>query len=251
MAAADLRSSSAELVNWQRTPPALKRNTKRNRVPGQTRRADHYRSYDPIVAKRRSPIRQLVCSRCGTLNAATATSCSTCGSERFAPDWVQQLRRVSQAFAVQVTDPYPASSSTDPVLTLYKSWPVPKSFNIPTAAQWEAVRRIVETELATFLGWRTPEEVAKAKADATKADKEAEAALAALTGQDPKALVRIVESLKLTDVPPEELPLLGEALAGIGDVLVGVDDPTRSVADGAPSVPSRRQWVGVSGFVTG
>jgi DNA-directed RNA polymerase subunit RPC12/RpoP len=181
----------------------------------------------PTGKGRRKPA-QLICDRCGAINKATASECSSCGSKRFAREWVQQLRRVNRSFAVQVTDAHPLSESTDPVLTLYKWWPGGKaSFNIPNAAQWEAVRRIVETELAPFLGWRTPEEAAKASKQAAKVDKQAQAELAARTGQDPKALARIIRSLKLADVAPEELPQLGEAIADIAEVLVGMDEGRR------------------------
>jgi hypothetical protein len=140
---------------------------------------------------------------------------------------VQQLRRVSPAFAVQVSDPHPASESSDPVLTLYKSWPIPKSFNIPSAVQWDAVSRIVETELAPFLGWRTRAQTSKAAKRAEKADKQAQAELAAVAGQDPKAISQLIRSLKLKDLPPEELPQLSAAIADIADALVGLDERRR------------------------
>jgi ribosomal protein L40E len=169
--------------------------------------------------------KQLVCDKCGALNGSRATACSTCGGTRFAPNWVQQLRRVNRSFAVQVTNPHPLSDSTDPVLTLYKWWPGGKAtFNIPSAQQWETVRRIVETELAPFLGWSTPAATAKAAKQAAKEDKQAQVELAALTGQDPKAIGRIIGSLKLADASPEELPRVGEAIAEIAEALAGLDD---------------------------
>ena len=114
------------------------------------------------------------------------------------------------------------------MLTLYKWWPGGKaSFNIPNAQQWEAIRRIIDTELSPYLGWRSTDEAAKAKRKAAKEDKQVDADLIALTGQDPKALARIIKSLQLSDAPPEELPRLGEAIADIAEVLAGIDEGRR------------------------
>lgn len=177
--------------------------------------------------RKKRKAKQLVCNKCGALNAAKATACDQCGSTKFAPEWVRQLRRVSSAFAVQVCDPHPASENSDLVLTLYKSWPQPKSFNIPSAAQWDAVRRIVETDLAPLLGWRTPAQAAKAAKQAAKLDKQTHADLAALAANDPKSIAKIIRSLKLDELPPEELPQLSEAIADIANRLVGLDERRR------------------------
>jgi ribosomal protein L40E len=177
------------------------------------------------ATKRKAKQRQRVCDKCGALNGASATRCARCGGDRFAPDWVQQLRRVNKQFAVQVADPHPLSESTNPVLKLYKWWPGGKAnFNIPTAQQWEAVKRIVETELAPFLGWSTAATAATAAKTAAKADQQTQAQLAALTGDDPKAIAQLIGNLKLADASPEELPRLGEAIAEIATVLVGMDE---------------------------
>jgi ribosomal protein L40E len=165
----------------------------------------------------------LVCNKCGALNRAGATACASCGSVRFAPNWVQHLRRVNSAFAVQVCEPHPASESKDPVLTLYKSFPTPKTFNIPSAAQWDAVRRIVETDLAPYLGWRTPAQTTKAAKQAAKYEKQTDAEFAALAEKDPKAIANIIRALRFADLSPEELPQLSEAIADIAETLVGLD----------------------------
>jgi hypothetical protein len=170
----------------------------------------------------------VLCEKCGVHNAIGIEVCSECGGKRFAREWVRELRRVNRSFSVQISDPHPLSERQDPVLTLYKWWPGGNAkFNIPDAAQWQAVRRIIETELAPFLGWATPTDTAKAAKKAVAADKKAEAELAALTGQDPKALARIIKSLKLTDATAEELPRIGEAIADIAEVLAGMDEGRR------------------------
>lgn len=169
-----------------------------------------------------------VCDRCGAHNPLGAEECS-CGSKRFAPEWVQELRRVNRQFSVQVTDPHPLSESSDPVLSLYKWWPGGRrTFNIPQASQWDAVRRIIDTELGPYLGWSTDAEAAKAGKAANSEQKQAEAELAALAGQDLKAVGRIIESLKLAEVAPDELPQVGDAIADIAEVLGGIDEGRRN-----------------------
>jgi hypothetical protein len=142
---------------------------------------------------------------------------------------VQELRRVNRQFSVQVTDPHPLSESSDPVLSLYKWWPGGRrTFNIPQASQWDAVRRIIDTELGPYLGWSTDAEAAKAGKAANSEQKQAEAELAALAGQDLKAVGRIIESLKLAEVAPDELPQVGDAIADIAEVLGGIDEGRRN-----------------------
>jgi ribosomal protein L40E len=195
----------------------------------------------PSAMAAKGKARRRVCDKCGTLNTARAKACAKCGGHRFAPGWVRQLRRVNKQFAVQVADPHPLSESSNPVLKLYKWWPGGNAnFNIPTAQQWEAVRRIVETELAPFLGWTTAATAAKAAKTAAKADRHTQAQLAALTGDDPKAIAKLIGNLNLADANPEELPRLGEAIAEIAAVLVGMDeDRLRAIEKIIKKLPER------------
>src|SRR4051812_10028199 len=97
-----------------------------------------------------------VCDACGALNGASAQACSECGKTRFAPAWVKQMRRINRSLSVQVSKAHPSSGSNDDRLTLYKWWPGGRAtFNVNTAAQWEAIKHIVDVDLAPFRGWRT------------------------------------------------------------------------------------------------
>jgi hypothetical protein len=70
------------------------------------------------------------------------------------------MRRINRSLSVQVSAAHPSSDSTDDRLTLYKWWPGGKAtFNINSPAQWEAIKQIVDVELAPFLGWRTADEI--------------------------------------------------------------------------------------------
>lgn len=161
-------------------------------------------------------------------NASTATACSRCGGDRFAPSWVRQLRRINRSFAVQVTDPHPLAESEDPRLTLYKWWPGNKStFNINSAAQWEAVKSIVDSDLAPYLGWKTTQavkkEIAAQQQKAAALDREARE----LAERDPRLIAEILRGLKLDKIAEDDLPKLGETIGEVAQILLGVDESHR------------------------
>lgn len=169
-----------------------------------------------------------ICDACGAENASTATACSQCGGDRFAPSWVRQLRRINRSFAVQVTDPHPLAESEDPRLTLYKWWPGNKStFNINSAAQWEAVKSIVDTDLAPYLGWKTTQavkkEIAAQQQRAAALDREARE----LAERDPRLVAEILRGLKLDRIAEDDLPKLGETIGEVAQILLGVDESHR------------------------
>jgi ribosomal protein L40E len=154
----------------------------------------------PAQAKRRkqSEPAARVCDACGALNESRAPECAKCGSKRFAPTWIRHLRRVTKNFAVQVADAHPLAASTDQRLVLYKWWPGGRStFNINTSNQWEAVKAIIDTDLAQYLGWRT---VAAIKQDITARQGEAAALdrqVRELGSEDPQLLAEILRGLEL------------------------------------------------------
>jgi len=173
--------------------------------------------------------KQRVCDSCGTLNSPTATKCSQCGGSRWAPEWVKQLRRVNKSLSVQVADSHPLSKSDQPRLTLYKWWPGNRStFNINTSDQWEAIKHIVDTELASFLGWNTPEEVAEQLEAARKKSQRTAANVDGVVGGNPGVVVELLKKVKFDAVAQEDLPQLGAAIADIAEILVGIDESHRS-----------------------
>lgn len=179
-----------------------------------------------LVRKKRKP---RICDSCGAENKATARECSACGSERFAPKWIRQLRRVNRSFAVQVTDPHPKADSKEPRLTLYKWWPGNRAtFNINTADQWAEVTRIVEVDLAEHLGWKTAEEIEASSAAEDARDAKAEKQIKGLVRSDPKFIAQVLRELRLDTVSEEDLPKLGEAIGDLADILMGVDEAQRA-----------------------
>lgn len=173
--------------------------------------------------------RDKVCDNCGAHNAVGAEKCSECGKKRFAPHWVREVRRINRSFSVQVTDAHEASDSTEPRLTLYKWWPGGKAtFNVNDASQWEAVKGIVDTELAPFLGWKTARAVGKE----LKKRKESADALTSdvqeITRQDPRLIVEIVKGLKYDRISHDEIPRIGQAIGDLAQIFVRVDEGHRA-----------------------
>ncbi len=170
-----------------------------------------------------------ICDNCGARNKLAADECSQCGAKRFAPEWVRQLRRVNRNFAVQVTDPHPASNDNAPHLTLYKWWPGGNaSFNVNTADQWAKVKQIVEVELGAYLGWKSADDIKKEAARADRSARKAEREIRGLAKEDPQFITQVLKDLKLDKVSPEDLPKLGETIADLADILMGVGEAQRS-----------------------
>jgi hypothetical protein len=176
-----------------------------------------------------SPESRRICDACGAANAATATTCSKCHGTRWAPGWVRELRRVNRSFAVQVTDSHPLSDSSEPRLTLYKWWPGNKAtFNIKNAAQWDAVKTIVDTDLARFLGWSSAQAIREELDSRQSADATTDAKVRELAKANPRLLTEIVKGIEPERITEEDLPQLGQALGEIADILLHVDESHRA-----------------------
>jgi hypothetical protein len=174
------------------------------------------------------PPAQKVCDHCGVVNDGAADECSACGRARFAPEFVKQMRRINRSVSVQVARAHPASGSDADRLTLYKWWPGGKqTFNVNTSAQWEAIKHIVDVELAPFLGWRSAEEIAQDAAGRDQEKKRLGKDLSAAAKANPALIPEILKNLRLDDVDDEDLPQLGKSIADIAQILIGIDDNHR------------------------
>lgn len=172
--------------------------------------------------------RDLICDRCGSHSKPGTKTCDKCGAERFAPEWVREMRRVNRNFSVQVNDPHPLSDSVDPRLTLYKWWPGGRAtFNINTASQWEEVTSIV-TELAPFLKWKTKKQVAKTIATIKTSEAGSTKSAASALSQHPELLAQIVAGIDPTKISDEDVPELAKALAGVAAVFTSIDETLRT-----------------------
>jgi hypothetical protein len=166
-----------------------------------------------------------ICNRCGAENPSNAEICSECESERFAPSWVLALRHITRNFVVQITQPSPRSSATEPGLTLNKWWPGGShTIHIRTAEHWERIKEIVDTDLARHLGWKTREEVAaELEARAAAAESVDQVALDALE-TNPELILKIAEGLRVETISREDLPRVAEQLSKIAAIFAGVDE---------------------------
>jgi ribosomal protein L40E len=173
------------------------------------------------------PPRDLICDSCGTHNPPNATACNQCGKVRFAPKWIQELRRVNRNFSVQVTDPHPLSGESAPRLTLYKWWPGGKAtFNLPSQQQWERVKEIVESELSPFLKWVAPPTVtgpSKEGETPKKAVSISVTELQSIASTEPLRLTKVLKEIDLSKVTDNDVDQIAEALGEIAEVLVGAD----------------------------
>lgn len=169
-----------------------------------------------------------VCETCGALNSQSASECSECSKERFAPDWVLQLRRINRSFAVQVTRAHPSANNQDPRLTLYKWWPGNSAtFNITRSSDWERVKEIVDTELAPFLKWSTTTQAKKRLRDQKSDKKDTESLLGDLVAENPGLIAEIVKKIDLSKVTDESAAGLADAIGDIAQVLVAADELQR------------------------
>jgi ribosomal protein L40E len=182
----------------------------------------------PPVKKAAQKPKKRICDRCGTLNATTATECSACGSERFAPDWVLHQRRINRQFAVQVTTPSPLSDRTDPRLTLSKWWPGGRAtFHFPTAEQWEQVKSIVDADLGQFLGWQSRQAIQQAIRQQQKDSQKLDRDLTAAAKANPALFAEILKGLKLDRITGDNVGEIGRALSEVAGVLVSADTSMR------------------------
>lgn len=170
----------------------------------------------------------LICDRCGHLNPPTADECSECGSERFAPGWVLQQRRINRQFAVQVTRPHELSESTNPRLTLSKWWPGGRStFHIPTVEQWERVKDLVDNNLAHFLGWQTRAAVKKAISKRQEETGKLSGDLQTAAESNPALVAEIFKGLKLDAITEDDVPQISRVLQEIAQIVVDADESMR------------------------
>jgi ribosomal protein L40E len=180
-----------------------------------------------MATSRKRAQRQQICDSCGAQNRPRAKACAVCGKKRFAPTWVRQLRRINRSLAVQVTDPHPASGSENPLLSLYKWWPGGnRSFNINTAAQWEAVKQAVE-ELSPYLKWSTKADLARTLKERSGGEKALDRQLRRLSGDDPTIIEKILKGIDFKKLSPEDFPEVARQVSSVAQVLVGADRQMR------------------------
>lgn len=173
-----------------------------------------------------------ICDRCGYENPRNSTECKqpNCTSTRFAPYWVKRLSRVNRQFVVQLTESAPQDGKpSQDRITLYKWWPGGKAFfNINDSAQWNAVRDIIESELAPFLGWKTREALVADLKVKSKDERATKTKVRALAKQDPRFVADLVKDIQLHKLTGNDYNTIGGALEEIAEILGTADESLRS-----------------------
>jgi len=185
-----------------------------------------------------------ICSSCGFSNSPSALSCSKCHRSRFEPEWVKAKSPISRQFSVQVTTSNPAYGESQDRVTLSKWWPGGRAtFHITKPGQWDEVKRIIDTQMAPILGWKTAEnllrDISSKDTDSAKKSKEVNA----LITDHPQILKEIVTRIDPKKLSAEDFESLTETLGQISDVVTtanaGFREAFLSVIKKLPSQPQR------------
>jgi len=177
-----------------------------------------------------------ICEWCGRENRPRAEECESCGAKRFAPEFVKRLRHVNRNFYVQVTRSRPLGGvpSRDRI-TLYKWWPGPNgraSLNINKPSECDAIRRIIDEDLAPFLKWKTRKELLAEVAERAKEEGATQRRMRSLADQDPDLFIKILKEPKLEKATEGDCSQIAAALSDIGRILLNADESLRAAIRG-------------------
>lgn len=179
------------------------------------------------VAKKKTARRtHKVCSRCGFDCALDARTCSECGSEKFAPDWVIAKRPVNRQVSVEVTKSNPKFGETQERLTLSKWWPGGSAtFHLPNLGQWEEIEHIINNDLAPLIGWKPADELVKSIKKKSKNGKSGAAGedYIALMDAHPDFLKKLVQAIDPNRISKKEFDDVVEIFGNISDALTNAN----------------------------
>ena len=165
-----------------------------------------------------------LCQKCLVENKLTADKCA-CGSEKFAPEWVERIEKINRQFSVQITKPDKklyGSDAPDKRITLYKWWPgASSSLHINRPEEWEAIQDIVCNRLWKYMGWKTRNEIIQQVNDG-KGDKAAKL----LVKQHPELVKLVLNHIDFKDISEEELP---DALSATADLIKTIEGADSSI----------------------
>lgn len=164
-----------------------------------------------------------ICNRCGKENSAAAMSCD-CGSIRFAPEWVIAKRPINRQFGVEVTKTNPKFGAIEKRITLSKWWPGGRSsLHITNVAQWEAICYIIDTELASFVGWESKSKLVQAVKERQTSKTNSQKEVRALVNEYPDIVSQVVSAIDTKKVGKENLSEFLEIIGHLADAVSGSD----------------------------
>lgn len=163
-----------------------------------------------------------ICQNCLKENSLNAKECS-CGSSKFAPDYVKRIAKIIRQFFVQVTelaDQYKGKDIPDERITLYKWWPGNKAtLNINRPEEWEKIKFIIESDLGPFLGWKTKAEIIK-KIENGKYKSGAKE----LSTNYPEFVNELISGIDFSKIKEADLPQISNAISALVNALQNAEE---------------------------
>ena len=167
-------------------------------------------------------VEKRICDKCGYENEQNAIECSKCHSKRFAPPWIIAKRPIDRWTSVDITKSNPEYGTSVERITLNKWWPGPghrSAFNIPNAMQWDAIQRIINSELYLLVGWETEEQHLKNLQRSVETKTNVEQTLKALVNQYPDLFLKIIDVLDPTKLAKIDINSLLNTFSLIADAM--------------------------------
>lgn len=160
-----------------------------------------------------------ICQKCFHENPISALECSECGSEKFAPEFIKKIVKVSGNTYVQVTSP---QDKEEKRITLYKWWPGGRtSFNINNLEQWEKIIEIVQQKLLPYLGWET--KAAIIKEIESKSNQVSDRQIKKLTRNHPELIRKVLQHVDTTNFKENNYEEIAAILKDISELLSKTD----------------------------
>ena len=163
-----------------------------------------------------------ICQNCLSENSLSAKKCS-CGSSKFAPEYVKKISKINRQFSVQVTeiaDKFKEKGKPDERITFYKWWPGHRtSLNVNRQEEWDKIKYIIDSELGPFLGWKTKTEIIKNIEEGRY-----KSGAKALSKNYPEFVNELIGGIDFSKIKEGDLPQVSNAISALVGALQNADE---------------------------
>lgn len=163
-----------------------------------------------------------LCQKCFKQNSKNTIECS-CGSTKFAPEYVKRILKINRQFSVQITEiaeQFRSKNKPDKRITLYKWWPGKHSTtHINNVEEWNKIKNIIDIDLGPFLGWKTKKEIL----DNIKSEQYKEKAKT-ITENYPEFVNEIIKNVDFTKIEEKDISKVSDAISALLKALNNADD---------------------------
>ncbi len=163
-----------------------------------------------------------ICQSCTRENSLNTKECS-CGSSKFAPEYVKKITKINRQFAVQVTEiaeKYKSKEAPNQRITFYKWWPGNRvTLNVNKAEEWNKIKTIIDTELGPFLGWKTKKEILQEIKSG-----EYEKGVKDLSKNYPEFVNKLIGGIDFSKIKETDLPQVANAISALVAALKNADE---------------------------